>query len=58
MRIFFKSRKLQKVCSTRREMERTYGKVMAVRLGRRLAELGAAACLADMSRLPLRGATS
>lgn len=52
MHIFFKSRKLQKVCSARREMEKTFGKVMAARLGQRLAELGAAASLADMSHLP------
>ena len=52
MRIFFKSRKLQKVCSARREMEKVYGRVMATKLGQRLAELGAAASLADMSHLP------
>ena len=52
MRIFFKNRRLQKVCSNRREMERAFGKVMAARLGQRLAELGAAANLSDMSHLP------
>lgn len=52
MRILFQTRKLQKVCSSQRDMEKTYGKAMAAKLGQRLAELGAAASLADMSHLP------
>jgi proteic killer suppression protein len=35
-----------------RDMEKTFGKAMATKLAQRLAELGAAASLAEMSHLP------
>jgi proteic killer suppression protein len=54
VQIFFRSKKLQKVCSSRQDMEKAYGKAMAAKLGQRLAELGAADMLADLSHLPPR----
>lgn len=52
MRIAFRKSKLQKVCSSMREMEKAYGKDIARKLAQRLAELGAADTLADLSHLP------
>ena len=52
MRIYFQTRRLQKVCSSLQAMEQAHGRVLATKLARRLAELGAAATLAEMSHLP------
>ncbi len=52
MRIVFRKSKLQKTCSSTREMEKVYGRDIARKLAQRLAELGAADSLADMSHLP------
>jgi len=51
MRISFQSRKLQKATASMGAMQKAYGE-MAVKLAQRLAELGAAASLAEMSHLP------
>ncbi|MCC6795256.1 MAG: type II toxin-antitoxin system RelE/ParE family toxin [Candidatus Hydrogenedentes bacterium] len=52
MKVYFRSKKLQKVCSEQREMAKQFGKDMAGKLQQRLAELGAADSLADISYLP------
>ena len=52
MRLVFRKSKLRKTCSSMREMEKAYGKNIARKLAQRLAELGAADTLADMSHLP------
>lgn len=52
MLIFFRSRKLQKICSQQREMQKQWGQGMARKLQQRLAELAAAETLADISHLP------
>lgn len=52
MEIFFRTRKLQEICSTEREMQRALGMDCARKLAQRLMELRAATVLADISRLP------
>ena len=52
MDIIFKTSKLQKVCNNKASREREFGPERAKRLGRRLDDLSAADCLADISRLP------
>ncbi len=52
MEVFFRSRGLQRVCSTERLMLREVGKGMARKLMQRLAELRAAEALSDVSHLP------
>jgi proteic killer suppression protein len=55
MLIFFKTKKLQKICSQRREMQKHLGAGMAKKLQQRLMELNAAETLADISHLPPPG---
>ena len=52
MLISFKTKKLQKVCSQRREMQKHLGQGMARKLQQRMMELNAADTLADISHLP------
>ncbi len=52
MQVCFATRKMQKVCSSDKEMRRTFGPELAGRLQQRLAELAAADTLDDISRLP------
>lgn len=52
MRISFKTKKLQKICSEDREMQRHLGPARARKLRQRLMELKAAETLADVSHLP------
>lgn len=52
MLIYFRTSKLQKLCSKEREMLKQLGRVMADKLQQRLMELNAADSLADVSHLP------
>ena len=52
MKIYFKTKKLQKQCSETREMVRVFGQAMADKLSQRLAELHAANSLSEISHLP------
>jgi len=52
MLIFFRTKKLQKICSESREMQKQLGPAMARKLRQRLMELKAAETLADISHLP------
>ncbi|KFZ44143.1 killer suppression protein [Smithella sp. SC_K08D17] len=52
MKIYFKTGKLQKICSQEREMTKYLGTKKAGKLKQRLMELGAAETLADISHLP------
>jgi proteic killer suppression protein len=61
MLIYFKSNKLQKICSKQNEAVKKLGLKMADKLQQRMMELSAADCLADVSTLrptrchPLKG---
>jgi hypothetical protein len=48
MEIFFRSKKLQKLCSSETNLRRELGKQRATKLQQRLLELQAAANLADI----------
>lgn len=52
MKIYFKTRKLQKNCSREREMKRAFGTKNAAKLGQRLFELQAAESLQEISHHP------
>ena len=52
MRIYFKTNKLQKICSQAQEMVKKLGHKNASKLKQRMMELGAADTLADISHLP------
>jgi proteic killer suppression protein len=52
MEIYFKTRKLQKICSEEREMKKWFGTDCARKLQQRLMELKAADTLSDISFLP------
>ncbi len=52
MIIYFRTRKLQKVCNSANEANKKLGQQMARKLQQRLMELKAATCLADISRVP------
>ena len=52
MVIYFKTKKLQKICSNTNESINKLGTMMARKLQQRLMELQAASCLADISRVP------
>lgn len=52
MDIYFKTRKLQKECSSENQMVKRYGAKKARKLRQRLMELQAAETLDDISRLP------
>ena len=52
MEILFRTRKMQRACSSDRQMVRTWGETAARKLKQRLAELQAAATLQDIRHLP------
>ena len=52
MLIYFKTRKLQKICSEQNEAVKKLGSKMALKLQQRMMELSAAQCLDDVSKLP------
>ena len=52
MIIYFRSKKLQKICSVKNETIKKYGPKMATRIHQRLMELKAAACLEEISKVP------
>lgn len=52
MKIYFKSRKMEKVCNSEREIIRAYGAQCGRKLQQRLEELRAACSLAVISNLP------
>jgi len=52
MDIIFRTSKLEKMCNNKAYRERECGAKRAQLLGRRLDDLHAADCLADISRLP------
>jgi len=52
MLVFFRSKKLQKICSSAREIQKTFGASRAKKLQQRLLELAAADHLGQISRLP------
>ena len=52
MDIYFKTKKLQKVCSNSNETIKKYGPKMAHKIHQRLMELRAANCLEDISKVP------
>lgn len=52
MVIYFKTNKLQKICSTKVESTKQLGKKGGIKLQQRMMELSAAPNLSDMSRLP------
>jgi proteic killer suppression protein len=52
MDIIFRTSKLKKVCEDRAYREREFGPLRAKLLGRRLDDLRAASCLADLTMLP------
>lgn len=52
MIIYFKTKKLGKKCSSKKERCSAYGHEMASKLEQRLSELQAAECLHHMSKLP------
>lgn len=52
MRIYFRSKKLEKTCSNEMAMQTELGAQRAIKLRRRLMELMAADSLSDISHLP------
>ena len=52
MVIYFKTKRLQKICSDTNESIKKLGAKMARKLQQRLMELRAASCLADISKVP------
>lgn len=52
MIIYFRARKLQKVCNNAKLSKKELGHEMARKLQQRLMELKAASCLDDISRVP------
>lgn len=55
MKLYFGSRKLQKVCESMSEAQKAFGKIVATKLAQRLAELRAAESLVDLKRMPHTG---
>jgi plasmid maintenance system killer protein len=52
MVIYFRNKKLQKICNNANEPTKRLGSKMARKLQQRLMELKSASCLADISRVP------
>ena len=52
MVIYFRTKKLQKICNNTNESIKKLGPKMTRKLQQRLMELKAAPCLADISKLP------
>ena len=54
MEVLFATRKLQRGLNSAAETRRTYGDLMAKKIGLRLQQMGAAGCLDDLRNLPGR----
>lgn len=52
MKIFFRTKKLEKICNNCKVMRKELGASMSTKLKQRLAELNAATTLEDISHLP------
>ena len=52
MVIYFRTKRLQKICSNSNESVKKLGPKMARKLQQRLMELKAASCLTDISKVP------
>jgi toxin HigB-1 len=52
MNIYFRSKKLQKICSEQAEMKKQLGQQRSEKLQQRMAELNGADTLSDISHLP------
>jgi plasmid maintenance system killer protein len=52
MELGYRSRRVQKLCASRAEMERRLGSAMAAKLAQRIAELLGVESLADLAMLP------
>lgn len=52
MEVLFTTKKLQKVCNSEQEITRKFGRTCGKLLQKRLADLAAAASLAELSTLP------
>jgi proteic killer suppression protein len=52
MELGYRSRRVQKLCASRAEMERRLGSAMAAKLAQRISELLAVESLADLATLP------
>jgi plasmid maintenance system killer protein len=52
VQVFFRSKKLQKICSSAREIQKVFGAARSRKLQQRLLELSAAENLSQISRLP------
>jgi plasmid maintenance system killer protein len=52
MQVFFRSKKLQKICSSAKEIQKAFGAARARKLQQRLLELSAVENLSQISRLP------
>ena len=52
MDIYFKTKKLQKICSEEKEMQKQLGRKCTEKLKQRMMELKAADTLSDISHLP------
>ena len=52
MEVCFASRKMQKACSSEKDMKRQWGAPLTQKLKQRIMELKAAATLEDITRLP------
>lgn len=52
MQVFFRSKKLQKIYSSAREIQKAFGAARSRKLQQRLLELSAAESLSQISRLP------
>ena len=52
MKIIFRNKKLQKLCTQKKEMQKALGPEMARKLQTRMTELSAADTLEDMTHLP------
>jgi len=52
MQVFFRSKKLQKICSSAKEIQKAFGAARVRKLQQRLLELSAAENLSQISRLP------
>jgi len=52
MEVYFSVKKMQKACSSEQAMRAEWGDRLAGKLKRRLAELNAAECLADIPHVP------
>jgi proteic killer suppression protein len=52
MLIFFRTKQLQKICNSSKEMQKSFGTIRAKKLQQRLVELQAADHLGQISRVP------